>query len=278
MKIIILLTITAYFIGKLLNISWYLIAFAFYVLYWFFKDQNPYKTYMIIGKKGSGKTCDIAKRSLKYQKLGYKVYSNIEIPGNYIFNPKDMSSWRFEDNSVVMLDEIGLLYDARKFKSFDDGLNEFYKYSRQYKTIIYLYSQSFTSDVDLKIRNLVDKMFLMVRIGKITLIKPINKILTIGTDINGNGQLIDNFKFDPIFFWKFNYMPRYYGLFKSYDPPKRELISATKLQYDEISSLFIDSKKWALYRVRYHIHNIRNYISSRYNHGRKKIKTRDNRE
>lgn len=215
-------------------------------LYWFFKDNNPYKTYMIIGKKGSGKTCDIAKRSLYYQKKGFKVYSNIEIPGNYTFNPKEIDSKTFDLNSVIFIDEVGLLYDARDYRSFSKGINEWYKYSRQYKCIVYLYSQAFTSDVDLKIRNLVDQMFMMQRIGKITLIRPINKVLGVYKSVNGNGDLIDSYSYMPFWTWKINYMPRYYGLFKSFNPPPRDIIEGTYEAYNDISMLYTSYKSWLI--------------------------------
>ena len=42
---------------------------------------NPYRLTMIFGKKGSGKTTLLTKLSIKYNKMGYKVFSNVEIFG-----------------------------------------------------------------------------------------------------------------------------------------------------------------------------------------------------
>ena len=230
--------------------SWYIYLFIFIIFtYWFFYDKQPYYTEIRFGKKGSGKTCDIAKLSMKAQKKGIKVYSNIEIPGNYVFNPKDVNKYTFEPYSLVLIDEVGLIWDNRDFKSFEKGVNEFFKYSRQSKLKIIMYSQAY-NDIDLKIRLLFDRLCLMKRIGKITLIRPIVRDYGVATDINGNGQIVDTYKFASIFTWKFNYMPRYYGLFKSFNPPSREIINSTYERYNDLNEIYKDSKKYILFKIK----------------------------
>ena len=225
------------------------VIIALLFLYWFFKNNQPYYTEIRFGKKGSGKTCDIAKLSMKAQKKGIKVYSNIEIPGNYVFNPQDMKNFTFEPNSLVLLDEVGLIWDNRDFKSFEKGFNVFFKYSRQYKLKIIMYSQAY-NDIDLKIRLLFDRLSLMQRIGRITLIRPIIKSVGVSTDINGNGQIVDTYKFGSVFSWHFNYMPRYYGLFKSFNPPEREIIDSTFERYNELNEIYKDGKKFLLFKIK----------------------------
>lgn len=94
-------------------IKWIILIILF--IFWFFYNPQPYYTEIRFGKKGSGKTCDIARESLKAQKRGKKVYSNIEIPGNYVFNPLDMKDFTFEPNSLVLIDEVGLIWNNRDF-------------------------------------------------------------------------------------------------------------------------------------------------------------------
>lgn len=232
------------------------------ILNWFFNNPQPYCTTMIIGKKGAGKTCDIAKKSMYYQKKGHKVYSNIEIPGNYVFNPKDIKSCTFEPNSVVFVDEVGLIWDNRSYATFEKGINEWFKYSRQYRIRVFLYSQAF--DVDLKIRNMCDSLVLMTRIGKITLLRPINKKLGIATDMNGNGNLVDTYCFSWVFDWRINYMPRYYGLFKSYNPPERAMIDATLERYNDINEIYKDTKKYLLFKIKVLLGKPKTYIKRLY--------------
>lgn len=248
---------------------WYCLIIFLIFTFWFFYNPQPYKTVMIIGKKGSGKTCDIAKRALKAQKKGKKVYSSIEIPGCHVFNPLDLNQYTFEENSLVLIDEVGLIWDNRDFKSFEKGVNTWFKYSRQYKIQVYLYSQAF--DIDLKIRNLCDQLILMQRIGKITLLRPIVKKLGISTDQNGNGNLVDTYAFSWVFDWKFNYMPRYYGLFKSFNPPKREIIESTFEQYNEINEIYKDTKTYLLFKIKVLFNKCKTYFKGLYSSYRRKI-------
>lgn len=39
--------------------------------------RNPYKLYMVFGKKGSGKTTLMTKLAIQYQKKGWNVYWNV---------------------------------------------------------------------------------------------------------------------------------------------------------------------------------------------------------
>lgn len=241
------------------------------ILYWFFYNPQPYYTEIRFGKKGSGKTCDIAKISLKAQKKGIKVYSNIEIPGNYVFDPQDMKDFTFEPNSYVLIDEVGLIWDNRDFKSFQKGFNVFFKYSRQYQLKIIMYSQAY-NDIDLKIRLLFDKLSLMQRIGKVTLIRPIYKKVGIATDINGNGNIVDTYRFGWVFDWRLNYMPRYYGLFKSFDPPHRDLIHSTLEEYNEYNEVYKDFKKYILFKIKILLHKFQNGFKGYIKNINKKIK------
>ena len=122
------------------------------------KLKNPYKLYLILGNKGTGKTAYMTSIAHKYAKKGYKVYSNFGI-----FNKlkDDYYNYDYEYNSVLFIDETGLIHDNRNFKSFPKKAVEFYKYQRKRKLIIYLSSQSV--DIDKKIRDLVDYHILLRR-------------------------------------------------------------------------------------------------------------------
>lgn len=239
------------------NSKWFIIiAIAIIILKWFFKEQNFYTINMYMGKMGCGKTTHIARESQKYIKKGYKVYCNFELPGTFLYDPRELKSTTFEPNSIVFLDEIGIIFNNRQFsKTWDFGYTEFFKFCRQYKVQLHCYSQALDSDK--VIRNLCHNIYIMTRIGKITLIRPVAKNFGIATSEEGNGQIVDNYKYQSIFNWKIIYLPRYYGLFKTYNPPHRDIIESTYKDYNEINKIFIDNKKWIIYTFKLKIKNIK---------------------
>lgn len=223
-----------------------IILIAILFLRWFFVDKNFYSTDMYIGKKGSGKTCTIAKLALKYQKKGYLVYSNVDTISNILyFNPRDLSTCAPKPNSVLLIDEVGLIWDNRDFANFK--ANEFFKYARQYKCKVILFSQAF--DIDLKIRNLVDNMFLMTKIGKVCLYRPVVKKLGVVKRQDGTGGLEDTYSYRSIFSYRFTYLPRYYGMFKTYNPPERITIDSMLTRCNHYYKQYRSSLQWALFSL-----------------------------
>lgn len=221
--------------------------FAF-ILVFLLQNNNPYKLIMIFGKKGSGKTTWIAKYSQKYLKKGCKVYSNVEIPGTFLYDPKDIGLHTFEPNSVVFCDEVGLIWHNRDFKNFKKCVIEFFKYQRQYKIRMYLFSQTF--DTDKVLRDLTDEMFLIRRLGKLSIARPIAKQIGIAKDKDGNGQLVDTYNYGSILNTRFTYIPRYVGLFKSFDPPELPYIQAAYFDYNDLAEVYSSFKLWFLYSLR----------------------------
>lgn len=119
---------------------------------------NPYKLYIIVGNKGTGKSAYMTHLAYKYHKKGYKVYTNYGI-FNQLKN--DYYNYNYPENSILFIDEVGLIHDNRNFKAFPAACTEFYKYQRKNKLIIYLASQ--TIDIDKKIRDLADYHILLRR-------------------------------------------------------------------------------------------------------------------
>ena len=56
-----------------------LVLVVFALLYSFAvrKYKNPYKLFMVFGKKGSGKSSYLIRKAIEYQKKGYVVYTNM---------------------------------------------------------------------------------------------------------------------------------------------------------------------------------------------------------
>lgn len=123
------------------------------------KYLNPYKLIMIFGKKGSGKSTLLTKLAIKYQKMDIPVFSTEEIQGCYRITYEDIGYTEFPKGSVILIDEVGMIWDNRNFKNFDSKVRDWFKLQRHRHITVYLFSQTF--DVDKKIRDLTDEMYLV---------------------------------------------------------------------------------------------------------------------
>lgn len=191
------------------------------------KYRNPYKLRYIFGLKGAGKSTFMVKLMLRDLKHGWTVYTNMSdlaVDGVRFFNTDELKVRTPEPHSSLYIDEAGLLWDNRGFKSFDTGFTEFFKLQRKYKCKVTINSQSF--DVDKKIRDLVDDMYLMTNIfGCIGVARPIRRTIKL---LEAQGQsearIADNLRFEHLWNFKFFWMPSYWKYFDSFKAPERDAI------------------------------------------------------
>lgn len=122
---------------------------------------NPYKLVFVFGKKGSGKSTLIQKLSNQYYKRGWTVYSTEESLNPHILpvDPRQLYNINFPEHSCIFIDEVSLIWDNRDFKTMDKKIIEWFRYQRHHKCRVYLFSQSF--DIDKKLRDLTDEMYLV---------------------------------------------------------------------------------------------------------------------
>lgn len=191
------------------------------------KYNNPYKLYFIFGKKGAGKSTFMVKQMIKHLKRGWIVYTDvpdIHIDGVRRMTADDLSTFTPVENSVVFLDEVGITFDNRNFKSFNSGTRDFFKFQRKYKVKLYMNSQAF--DIDKKIRDVTDKMYLCSSLfNSVCVIRPISRRVTLtAPSADNESRIADSLKFDSIFTWQFLYMPRYHKYFDSFSAPARDEI------------------------------------------------------
>lgn len=234
--------------------GWIIVGIIILILYWFFHNDHSLDVDFYCGKKGCGKTATLSAFALEYGKKGMKVYTNVPgISNTYYFNPKQLDDRKPSPNSIACLDEVSLIWSNRDFKNFK--AEEFFRYCRQYKVKVIMFSQTF--DVDLKIRSLVDRIFLMTRIGKVVLYRPVVKRLGVVQRQDGTGDLLDTFSYGSIFGWKLRYLPRYYGLFQTYNPPARLDVDAILVKCSDLFTHYRTTKDWAIYSI----NNIRSELS-----------------
>lgn len=195
------------------------------LLFYAWAYRNPYKLIMVFGKKGSGKTTLIVKLSQKYIKRGIKVYSTVPVPGAYLFDVKQIGFADFDPESVIFIDEVGMIWDNRNFKAFLTEVRDYFKLQRHYKHTVYLFSQSF--DVDIKLRNLTDSMYLTrTYFNVISIARRVNRSITIvHPSGEGESRIADDLDFAPLLaFWSFplrvTWIPAWTRYFDSYEAPE----------------------------------------------------------
>lgn len=146
------------------------------------KFINPYKLIFVFGKKGSGKSTLLTKLSYTRCKRWVTfstevdhptiIYDKIFVPNSgyskgaiYPINPKDIYKMDFPEHSCIFIDEVSLIWDNRDFKSMDKNVIEWFRYQRHHKCRVYFFSQTF--DIDKKLRDLADDMFLVNKIFRV---------------------------------------------------------------------------------------------------------------
>lgn len=98
----------------------------------------------------------------KYLKRRIPVYSNVPITGAFKLDPKEDIGKYMIENAKVIIDEAGIEYNNRNFKSFPQEAIYFYKYHRHYKTSVDVFSQSY-EDMDVTLRRLAQNFYVVRR-------------------------------------------------------------------------------------------------------------------
>lgn len=187
------------------------------------KYLNPYKLYLIFGKKGSGKSTLLTKLAIQALKSGKTVYTTEYIPGTYQISIDDIGIYEFERNSVLLVDEVGMKWDNRKYKEFKDYHRDFFKLQRHYNLTVYLFSQTF--DVDKKIRDLTDNMYLCKRVLRVfSVARKIDRTVVLNNSTAEAPSTIDeNLTFVPFFLpgaTRITFIPSWTKYFDSFTVPQ----------------------------------------------------------
>ena len=227
-------------------IKWILLIFvsAFFAnfAYWSWKFHNPFALDILIGKKGSGKTTLLTKYALQYKKKGWNVYANFEIPGTYYFDASLLGDLMFPEYSLVLIDELGLVFNNRAFKTFRPETIRWFKLQRQYRVRCICCSQA--DDYDKSIRNLVDHVYLISNLFNcVSMARKVVRTVSIVSAKDGMGEsrIVEDLNFTPWFTIPFGcalftWIPAYAKYFKSFNPPKLPLEEFT--YYDERTDLY----------------------------------------
>ena len=149
-------------------------------------------------------------------KRAYPVWSNVPIQGTYQLNAKsDIGVYMIQDGKMI-IDEAGVEFNNRDYKTFPKPAIRFFKYHRHYGVSVDVFSQSF-DDMDVTLRRLAQN-FYVVRKSAVPFLVTIKRIRRkVGIDDNSH-QLVDAYSFGlPILDTKWTFCPPLWKMFDSYD-------------------------------------------------------------
>ena len=148
------------------------------------------------GSPGAGKTT-LACRAVKKARRRY-AYTFTDFGCNIAdFDDVDLTglgNWTFPPNSLLVVDEVGITYNSRKFKTLSQETIKWYKLHRHYGVDCVMMSQSW-EDMDVTIRRLADRLYYIRKLGPFTLIRRVYKRVTIDDKTE---QIIDGYKMVPM--------------------------------------------------------------------------------
>lgn len=208
--------IFSFFFGFIRSFILYICLFILLKIYSLFKIKNNNLFDIYFGVPGCGKSTLATDYAIKYLKKGGKVFTmNIDIPGATSLNKNDLSCNNFElRDSLLIIDESGIDFNNRNFKTnFDNDTLKFFKYHRHFNVDVMVFSQSY-SDMDLKLRNLATRLFVLKR--SLIPFFIVSKTISKRIDIDSNTkQIIDSYSF-LFLSSRYVYMPKTWKYFNSF--------------------------------------------------------------
>lgn len=153
--------------------------------------------------------------SSRFFKRRQPVWSNVPITGTYALDPSKDIGHHMMVGGKVIIDEAGIEYNNRNFKSFGVDAIYWYKYHRHYQCSVDVFSQSY-EDMDITLRRLAQNYFVVKKslLPKFIVCKKIRR--KVGIDENTH-QIIDHYYFGfPILDTKWVFSPPLWKLFNSF--------------------------------------------------------------
>lgn len=250
---------------------------AFYLIYDRLTKSyiNNCKLILLIGKKGSGKTTQLTKIALQNIRKGRKVYSTVLIPGTYWIDPQSLDKgMTIDPGSVLLIDEVGMIWDNRQFKSFSTNTRDFFKLQRHAGITCYMFSQ--TTDVDKKLRDLCDEIWLCKNIFRVfSLQRLIIKKIGVTKDEEGQGQLVDTYQFAGFLGGvRFTFIPRYVDFFDSYELAAKPIVKDKPVPMSSLQLAMLHTRFWIRTKIRQKRQSLVSHITKRANHRKRFRKER----
>lgn len=152
----------------------------------------------------------------KHWKRRMNVWSNVPINGCYRVDARnDIGNYMIE-NGKLIIDEAGVEFNSRKYKSFPEAAIYWFKFHRHYGMSVDVFSQSH-EDMDVTLRRLAQN-FYVVRRSVLPLFIVIRRIRRkVGIDETTH-QIVDAYSFGlPVIDTRRIFCPPLWKLFNTYD-------------------------------------------------------------
>lgn len=190
-----------------------------------YKYLNPFKLTMVFGKKGSGKSTLLVRMAYKYLALGWNVFTTERLDGCVHIDYRDIGYKDIPPHSVLLVDEVGMIWDNRNYKDFKPEVRDWFKLQRHYKVKVVLFSQTF--DIDKKLRDLTDDMYLCVNVLRVfSWAKRITRrVVLVKPGPDTPARIDEELAYDSLLFWPFGsrmltFIPKWAPFFDSHNCPK----------------------------------------------------------
>ena len=182
------------------------------------------------GSPGVGKStlaCKFAKKKRRKYEHTYLNFPN-SVPGCRECELDYLGEWTFPENSYIAVDEAGIEYNSRAYKTLRKPTIAWYKKHRHYKCDIDVFSQSW-DDMDVTIRRLSNELWYMYRLGPFTLCRRVYKKVIVDDTTH---QIVDGYRMaSPLWLliwplqlgypfdkkWCLTFRPFYYRYFDSWE-------------------------------------------------------------
>lgn len=146
----------------------------------------------VFGSPGCGKTTYACKLALDaYRVSKRRVFCNFDCSVAQRVPLGGLGHWTLPAGSLLIIDEAGIEYNSRSYKTFPRELIAYFKLHRHYGVDIVVISQSW-DDVDITVRRLADRLFYIKRLGPFTMIRRVFKCTAVDDNTH---QIVDFYKF-----------------------------------------------------------------------------------
>ena len=194
---------------------------------------------VFFGSPGCGKTTYAVKTMKRAKRYNY-LMCNFETAGLScsFLDSADMNTlgqWTPPPNTLLCVDEAGIEYNNRKYKTLSQSVIQWYKLHRHYGVDVDIYSQSW-DDMDITLRRLAEQLWYMRRVGPWTILRRVHKRVTVNQETE---QIIDGYRMEKgiwlilqplrllglgkllpqLYGWRLCFRPFYYKYFDSWSTP-----------------------------------------------------------